>query len=154
MRSRSFVMGHEVKRSSGSSHIAGEPCARLGAAYWVLLIAVLAFGALWRAGVVGESVRAPGLSALVYLALVAALYAFVAFPLGVACGVASVRWSRWWLGWLIVGMMFCATVTVGICSLGRMKPEWGVLALYAGVASLLCLQAFVMTRSAWLNERS
>jgi hypothetical protein len=139
MRSRSFLMGDEI--------------GRLGAAYWVVLIAVMVFGALWRAGVVGEAARAPGLSALVFLALVAALYAFVAFPLGVAGAVASIRWPRWPAGWLIGAMLLCAAATAGICDLGRMKPEWGVLALYAGVASLLCVQAFVMTRWAWLNER-
>ncbi|TAG48694.1 MAG: hypothetical protein EAZ30_05910 [Betaproteobacteria bacterium] len=161
MRSRSFSFGDD--RDSGSVVARWGWCEsprpfidriRLGAWYWIALALLLVFGALWRAGVIGAPARAPGLSAMVFAVMILVLAVFLAFPMGVASGVASVRWP--FMAWpaMIVAVLGSATITATVCNFGRMRPELDVLALYASIVGALTLPVFLTTRKVWLSEIS
>jgi hypothetical protein len=156
MRNRSFALdgnyvgARRIARSKREANTAVDRL-RVGGWYWLAIIAAIVAGACWRAYAPGA--RAPGLSAMVFLLMIAALYVFIAFPVGVACAVVSVRWSATASFCLLLSMAISGAIAAMICSIGRMQPEWDVLALYGGIVAALAMQVFMMTRKAWLNDR-
>jgi hypothetical protein len=161
MRSRSFAFRHDDDSGFATARLGSRGAKRLaidrirlGAWYWIALALLLVFGALWRAGVIGAPARAPGLSAMVFAVMILVLAVFLAFPMGVASGVASVRWPR--MAWpaMVVAVLGSATITATVCNFGRMRPELDVLALYASIVGALTLPVFLTTRKVWLSEIS
>jgi hypothetical protein len=156
MRNRSFVLdGHGV--GTGAARLTRAPDSaidhlRIGWLYWLMMSVVIVAGAGWRAYAPGA--RAPGLSAMVFVLMIAVFYVLIAFPLSVASAVASVRWPSVALPCLLLAMVASGTLAAGLCSIGRLQPEWDVLALYGGIVAALAMQVFTMTRKAWRNDRA
>jgi hypothetical protein len=158
MRNRSFALdgdyvGKRIRiahRSTSGQSIVDR--LRVGCLYWIAMIAALIAGALWRAYAPGA--RAPGLSAMVFVLMIVAFYIFLAFPVGVACGIASVRMPRAPTMWLVLCMAASGSMVAAICSFGRMRPEWDVLALYGGIVAALSMQVFMLTRREWQREHA
>jgi hypothetical protein len=160
MRNRSFALdGDYVSerpvRHAVRANLTWLDRVQIGWGYWCVMVAALIGGALWRAYAPGA--RAPGLTIMVFVLMNFAFYVFVVFPLGAACGVASVKWARQ-RGiaalWLALCALSCGAIAAVICSLGRMRPEWGVLALYGGIAAAFSVQTFSMARRAWLSDHA